>query len=116
MLSLRIDTGSHAWPKSPKAFHSQLFKPHFPTCRFVSSTLFLLSECDPQKEFACSPLLGSSLGQCISLAFVCDGVEQCLNGRDEADCCNNYCDDGVTCIQDDRDGIQSMIPIRIQIS
>ena len=36
-----------------------------------------------------------------SLAFVCDGVEQCLNGRDEADCCNNYCDDGATCIQDD---------------
>ena len=71
-----------------------------------SLTLFLSSECDPQKEFACSPLLGSSLGQCISLAFVCDGVEQCLNGRDEADCCNNYCDDGVTCIQDDRDGIQ----------
>ena len=71
----------------------------------------LQCECDPQKEFACSPAFGSGLGgggggQCISLAFVCDGVEQCLNGRDEADCCNNYCDDGVTCIQDDRDGIQ----------
>ena len=66
-----------------------------------------LSECDAQKEFACSPVFGSSLSQCIPLAFVCDGVEQCLNGRDEADCCNNYCDDGVTCIQDDRDGILS---------
>ena len=37
--------------------------------------------------------------------MVCDGVEQCLNGRDEADCCSNYCDDGVTCIQDDRQEI-----------
>ena len=64
-------------------------------------------ECDPLKEFACSPVLsGPGLGQCVSLAFVCDGVEQCLNGRDEADCCNNYCDDGVTCIQDEREGIQ----------
>ena len=63
-------------------------------------------ECDPLREFACSPFSGSSgLGQCVSLAFVCDGVEQCLNGRDEADCCNNYCDDGVTCIQDERDEI-----------
>ena len=63
-------------------------------------------ECDPVKEFACSPFSGSSgLGQCVSLALVCDGVEQCLNGRDEADCCSNYCDDGVTCIQDDRDEI-----------
>ena len=51
-------------------------------------------------------LSGSGLGQCVSLAFVCDGVEQCLNGRDEADCCNNYCDDGVTCIQDEREGTQ----------
>ena len=60
----------------------------------------LASDCDPEKQFACSG--GPIRGQCISLSLVCDGVEQCLNGRDEADCCNKYCDDGVTCIQDDR--------------
>ena len=60
----------------------------------------LASDCDPEKQFACSA--APIRGQCISLSLVCDGVEQCLNGRDEANCCSKYCDDGVTCIQDDR--------------